>query len=272
MRLISRIPSVIPLCPDGFAGPRGTRPLLDEARTLGEARALRREPIWSEPGMPHGEHRPVLLIPGFMTGDVSMSLLARWLQRAGYAALRSQLRMNVDCSQASVDRVARRVEIAALHEGRPVTLIGHSLGGMLAKTVAIRRPDLVAGVIALGSPLLAPTATHRLLLADVALLNTLSRVGLRRLMTADCVHGDCAADAFAELSGPFPAEIPFVSIYSRSDGIIDWQACLDPAAEAVEVDSSHCGMPVNSGVYRALATHLPALSRTRYPGTGAAAC
>lgn len=272
MKLISRIPNVIPLCPDGFAGPRGPRPLLDEARTLAEARALRRDPIWSDPGMPHGEHRPVMLIPGFMTGDVSMSLLSRWLQRAGYAALRSQLRMNIDCTRASVDRVTRRVEIAALHEGRPVTLIGHSLGGMLAKTVAIRRPDLVAGVIALGSPLLAPTATHRLLLADLALLNTLSRAGLRHLMRADCVHGDCAADSFAELSAPFPADIPFVSMYSRTDGLIDWRACLDPAADAVEVASSHCGMPVNSAVYRQLAIHLPALSAARYPASGATAC
>lgn len=272
MKLTSRIPSVLPLCPEGFAGPRGTRPLLDEARTLAEARALRRDPVWSDPEMPHGEHRPVLLIPGFMTGDVSMSMLARWLQRAGYAALRSQLRMNVDCTRATVDRLSRRVEIAALHEGRPVTLIGHSLGGMLAKTVAIRRPDLVAAVIALGSPLLAPTATHRLLLADVALLNTLSRAGLRHLMRADCVHGDCAADSFAELSAPFPADIPFVSIYSRTDGIIDWRACLDPAARAVEVASSHCGMPVNAAVYRDLATLLPRVSAKRYPPAGATAC
>jgi pimeloyl-ACP methyl ester carboxylesterase len=194
-----------------------------------------------------------------------MSLLSRWLRRAGYAPLRSQVRLNVDCSRTTLDRLTRRVEIAALHEGRPVTLIGHSLGGIFAKTIAMRRPDLVAGIVALGSPLLAPTASPKLLLADVALLNALNRAGLRRLMNADCVHGECAADSRAELAGPFPTEMPYLSIYSRSDGIIDFKAAQDPAAQHVEVDGSHCGMTVNPGVYHALAEHLPVLT-----GLGAA--
>jgi pimeloyl-ACP methyl ester carboxylesterase len=213
----------------------------------------------------------VLLLPGFMTGDYSMSMLSRWLRRAGYAPLRSQVRMNVECSRTTLDRLTRRVEIAALHEGRPLTLVGHSLGGIYAKTIAMRRPDLVSAVVALGSPLLAPTASHRLLLADVALLNALNRAGLRRLMNADCVKGDCAADSRAELAGPFPSGIPFLSVYSRSDGIIDYRAALDPAAQHVEVDGSHLGMTVNPAVYHALADHLPRLTGLRAERPGAAA-
>jgi pimeloyl-ACP methyl ester carboxylesterase len=273
MKFVSRIPTGVGtlLCPEGFAGPRGTRALLDERRTVIEARTLVRDPIWTDPGTPHGEHRPVMLLPGFMSGDYSMSLLSRWLRRAGYAPLRSQVRLNVECSRTTLDRLTRRVEIAALHEGRPVTVIGHSLGGIFAKTIAMRRPDLVAGVVALGSPLLAPTASHKLLLADVALLNALNRAGLRRLMNADCVHGECAADSRAELAGPFPSGLPFLSVYSRSDGIIDYKAAQDPAAEHVEVDGSHCGMTVNPGVYHALAEHLPRLTGLRAARPGAAA-
>lgn len=248
------------LCPEGFVGPRGTRPLLDERRTVGEARTLLRDPIWRGVDVPAGDGRPVLLIPGFMSGDMSMTVMSRWLARSGYTALRSQVRINVDCSRATVDRLERRVAIAVEREGRPVTLLGQSLGGVFAKTVALRRPDLVAGVITLGSPHLAPAAAHRLLMADVAVLTALSRAGLRNLMRSECVRGDCASESWQELQGAFPAHIPFVSVYSRSDGIVDWHACLDPAAEQVEVTSSHCGMSMNPEVYRAVAERLPAFS------------
>lgn len=273
MKFVNRIPNPFGtlLCPEGFAGPRGTRALLDERRTVAEGRTLLRDPIWADPATPHGEHRPVLLLPGFMTGDYSMSLLSKWLRRAGYAPLRSQVRLNVECSRSTLDRLTHRVEVAALHEGRPLTLVGHSLGGIYAKTIAMRRPDLVAGVVALGSPLLAPTASHRLLLADVALLNALNKAGLRKLMNTDCVKGDCAADSRAELDGPFPAGIPFLSVYSTSDGIIDYRAAMDPAADLVEVEGSHCGMTVNPAVYRALAANLQKLTGGRAAQPGAAA-
>ena len=64
--------------------------------------------------------------------------------------------------------------------------------------------------------------------------------------------------------GPWPADLPYVSIYSRRDGIVDWRACLDPAAEHVEVDASHCGMAAHGGTYEAIAAALRALDT----GTG----
>lgn len=206
----------------------------------------------------------MLLIPGFMAGDVSMTTLAKWLARAGYTPLRSQVRMNVDCSRATVDRLTRLVEVAAERGERPVTLLGQSLGGVFAKTVALRRPDLVAGVVTLGSPLLAPAAAHPLLMADLAVLTALGRAGLRNVMRGDCVRGGCAEDSWLELQSPFPEGVGFVSVYSRSDGVVDWRACLDAAAEHIEVASSHCGMAVNPTVYRVLADRLA----TPSPRTG----
>ncbi len=270
--LTQSAPAATFLCPAGFAGPRGTRPLLHERRTVAEARTLLRDPVYRGENVPDGDGRPVLLIPGFMSGDASMTVMARWLTRAGYVALRSQVRLNVDCSRATVDRLERRVALAVEQEGRPVTLVGQSLGGVFAKTVALRRPDLVAGVVTLGSPLLAPAAAHRLLMADVALLTALSRAGLRNLMRSDCVRGDCAGQSWRELQTTFPADVPFVSIYSRSDGIVDWRACLDPAAEHVEVDSSHCGMSMNPHVYRALAQRLATFGEARPVAGTATAC
>jgi triacylglycerol lipase len=252
---------------EGFAGPRGGRPLFDEARALREGSALLRDPIWRAEGMASGRHRPVMLIPGFSAGDASMAAFARWLRRAGYVAMASQVHLNVGCSRGTVEHLTARLELAALRQDQPILLIGQSLGGVFARTLATRRPDLVAGVISLGSPHLAPTAAHRILMADVALLTRLSRIGAGRLrlpvagsaplMSAECVHGDCAHESWRESRGRFPAAVPFLSIYSRTDGLIDHRACLDPAAEHLEVDSSHCGMALNAEVYRAVATRLP---------------
>lgn len=251
---------------EGYAGPRGSRPLFDESRALREASGLLRDPIWRAAGMAPGGHRPVMLIPGFSAGDASMAAFARWLRRAGYVAMPSQVRLNVGCFRGTADHLTTRLEMAALRHDGPILLIGQSLGGVFARTLAMRRPDLVAGVVTLGSPHLAPTAAHRLLLADVALLTRLSRIGAGRLtfgiarsaplMSEECVHGDCAHASWQESRARFPFDVPFLSIYSRTDGLIDHRACLDPSAEHVEVDSSHCGMALNAEVYRAVAAWL----------------
>jgi pimeloyl-ACP methyl ester carboxylesterase len=232
-----------------------------------EAAALWRDPIWRAEGVHPGERRPVMLIPGFSAGDASMAAFARWLRRAGYVAMTSQVHLNVACFRGTADHLTTRLELAALRQGEPVLLIGQSLGGVFAKTLAMRRPDLVAGIITLGSPLLAPTAAHRVLLADVAMITRLSRMGVGRLklpvagtaplLSHGCVKGECAETAWREATGRFPSRVPFVSIYSRSDGMIDHRACLDPAAEHLEVSSSHCGMAFNAEVYRAVARRLP---------------
>lgn len=86
----------------------------------------------------------MLLIRGFMAGDVSMTMLAKWRARGGYTPLRSQVRMNVDCSRATVDRLTRLVEAAERGE-RPVTLLGQSLGGVFAKTVALATASWTGG-------------------------------------------------------------------------------------------------------------------------------
>jgi len=249
------------LCPEGYAGPRGTRPLLDERRTLIEARTLLCHPVWRGRGVPRGDGLPVLLIPGFMAGDVSLRFLSRWLGRMGYLTYRSKVHLNIDCTRATVDRLERRLELMAERERRPVAVVGQSLGGLLAKGIAIRRPDLVSGIVSLGSPHVAPSAAHRVLLADLALLTALNRAGLRHVLGADCVRGHCASEAWRELQQPYPAGVPFTSIYSRSDGIVDWRACLDPAAEKVEVQSSHIGMAVHPAVYRVVGERLGAIAR-----------
>jgi hypothetical protein len=116
---------------------------------------------------------------------------------------------------------------------------------MLARGLAVRRPDLVAGIVTLGSPMLAPGAHHPSLTRSLDALVRLSRAGVPGLMALECVAGDCARTSFEESRQPLPAGVDFTAVYSRRDGIVDWRACVDPLATPVEVRSSHLGMVVD---------------------------
>jgi hypothetical protein len=105
----------------------------------------------------------------------------------------------------------------------------------------------------LGSPVLGPLDVGPAVLRAVRSVALLGDLGMPGMFSSECGDGRCCAAFRADLEAPLPAEVRAVSIYSRSDGIVSWQACLDPCAEHVEVDSSHTGMSVNVAVYRVLA-------------------
>ncbi len=190
----------------------------------------------------------VLLIPGFMAGDTSLSPLARALRHEGFRTYRSHILANVACTRAAADHLEQRLESVVERRGERVHLVGHSLGGMLARSLAVRRPDLVTSIVTLASPVLAPGAHHLSLAASLDVLVRLSRVGVPGLMSADCVGGECARASLAEAQGSLAPEFGYTSIYSRRDAVVDWRACLDPAARAIEVTASHTGMAVDPRV------------------------
>jgi hypothetical protein len=178
------------------------------------------------------------------------------------------MRANVDCSEAAIERLLDRVEVLAeCHEQR-VALVGQSRGGTLARVMAVRRPDLVSGVVALGSPQVNPMAIHPLVALQVMAVGTLGTLGAPRLFGHSCRSGRCCERFWEDLEAEFPAGVGYVSIYSRSDGIVSWKSCLDPAAECVEVRASHLGMAANPEAYTAIAA---ALDRFRRAGLRGAA-
>jgi triacylglycerol lipase len=233
-------------------------PLWREGRIGLEWAALRRSDVYRGAGVPAGDGRGVLLIPGFMAGDGSLATLTGWLRAAGWHTKRAGFRANVACSEVACRRLEERLERLAEGTGGRVTLIGQSRGGVFAKAVAARRPDLVAGVVALGSPIRAQLAVHPVVLAQVGVVATLGESGaLPGLLSWRCLRGECCAPFRAALEGPFPDEVGYVALYSRTDGIVDWRSCLDPDADAlVEVHGSHCGMSVNPEAYRAIGRAL----------------
>jgi triacylglycerol lipase len=237
-------------------------PLWREARLGLEAAALLRDPVLRGAGVRDGRGRPVMLIPGFLAGDASLGPMAGWLKRAGYRSTRAGMRANVDCSGALVGKLEARLERAVREQGMRAVVIGQSRGGALAKVVAVRRPELVAGVVTLGSPQMAPLAVHPLVRVPLHAVGTLGSLGAPGLFRRSCIDGECCAEFWAELAGPLPAEVRLVAVYSRSDGIVDWRACLDPNAdEQVEVATSHIGMAVSPAAWKAVACALDRFAR-----------
>jgi pimeloyl-ACP methyl ester carboxylesterase len=185
--------------------------------------------------------------------------MARWLKRTGHRPCRAGIASNVDCSGRAIDRLERRLECLAEDSGQKVAVVGQSRGGSFARVLAVRRPDLVSGIVTLGSPLKSSLDVHPVVRGSLYAMGALGTIGTPGLMRHSCLWGDCCTEFWEQLESPFPAGIGFVSLYSRTDGIVKWRSCLDPAAEQVEVRASHIGMAVNAEVYRAVAATLEGL-------------
>ncbi|MEA2279908.1 MAG: triacylglycerol lipase [Solirubrobacteraceae bacterium] len=232
-------------------------PMWRESRVGLEARALRHSAIWRGEGVAPGDGRPVLLIPGFLAGDGSLATMTQWLRANGYHTRRAGIRANVSCSETACARLEARLEGFAEAQGRPVTIIGQSRGGIFARALAARRPDLVDGIVTLGSPTVSQLRVHPLVLLQIGLVGALGSGHVPGLFSLRCLRGDCCTRFREALEGPLPVDVRWLALYSRSDGIVDWRACCAPeASELVEVRSTHCGMGLNAGVYEEVARAL----------------
>lgn len=188
-----------------------------------------------------------------------MTLLARWLRGLGYAPKPSATAPALSCSAALVAHAESRVVATAKATGRPVALFGHSRGGQLARVVAARRPEVVSGVITLGTPgtragldLSVLFATHGLMLAG--------RLGVSSMPTADCFAGTgCCADLTSDLMAGAKPGPPIVSIWSPRDGIVPQRSRLQTGGEDLEIETNatHVGMLANVDVFLAIARILP---------------
>lgn len=247
--------------------PLGDRPpLWREARIGLEAAALLRDPILRGDGIADGRGRPVLLIPGFLAGDGSLSMMSGWLKRAGYRPSRAGMVANVNCAGKLLPRLEGRLERLVSEQGQRAAIVGQSRGGTLAKVLAYRRPDLVTGVVALGSPQIDPLAVHPLVRLQVEAVGRLGSLGAPGLFKRSCIDGECCSSFWEDLAHALPRGVSLVSVYSKSDGVVDWRSCLDPhATQLVEIHASHCGMAVSSAAWRAVAESLEAFRTAESP-------
>jgi pimeloyl-ACP methyl ester carboxylesterase len=225
---------------------------------------LLRHRVWREANPHEGAGLGVVLVPGFGASDLSLTFTTTWLRDRGYVPTGAGTGFTVGCTSELVDRVERRLEEHAEATGGPVVLLGQSRGGGLARVAATRRPDLVCGLVMLGSPVLDPMGAHPQVVLAAKALALLSQAGVPGLMSTDCLNGTCFEDNTRAVTAPLPPEVPAVSVYSKSDGIVPWRLCLDPSADCVEVHSTHTGMALDPDVYRVLRPRLAEWAAQRY--------
>jgi pimeloyl-ACP methyl ester carboxylesterase len=215
--------------------------------------ALLRDPVLRGRGLPRGDGRPVLLIPGFLSGDWSLTVLSNWLTRIGYEPHLSGILFNVQDSESLLAGLrSRLVKIESAARSR-VSLVGHSRGGLLAKVLSQRRPESVEQVITLGAPLADTTDLALVTRHAVGVVKTANELAYGRRLSAE---GRFAHDL------RLPPAVPTTSIYTRSDDVVNFRSCLRPDIPAMAVWGSHNGLLVNPEVYRLLGRLL---ARPRRP-------
>ncbi|MCI4066773.1 alpha/beta hydrolase [Micromonospora sp. R77] len=238
-------------------------PIWREGRIRAELAALRSRrpapPVPPEPGA------PVLVVPGFAAGDDRVALLRDWLREGGWDVRPTGITDGRRCSSRDLAIVEETLVRVHAETGRPVTLVGHSRGGLFAKVLAVRHPDRVRALVTLGAPLTDPFGIHLAVRLLTLWMATMTRLG-HRDWVRNCPFGDCCRQVHDDLLAPTPAQVPFTSIASRSDGIVSWQASQDPDAHCVTVDSSHGGLVAHPGVWAAIAAALTHPPRRSGPG------
>ena len=189
-----------------------------------------------------GRKEPVVVLPGFRAGDGSTWLLRKFLRYLGWSARGWGLGVNDGDAAALLPRTIALVERLAEQRGQAVHLVGWSMGGFLAREVARDRPDLVAQVVTMGTPVVGGAKY-------TAVAPLFQRLGY----DVDALADACASRA----SRLIPRRI--TALYSRRDGIVAWQACIDrenPRVEHVHVGTTHFGFGFDLRVLRIVADRL----------------
>jgi len=214
---------------------------------------LRPPSVWrSTASTPAGApaRRTVVLVPGFLAPDETTGVLQSALRGAGHRTHHAHLGSMNGCSEVLASKLVARLDALATRGHNRFTLVGLSRGGLVGKVAARRRPDLVDGLITLGSPLTDPWGMHLSVKLLIAAMSELSRRGLDVGGCGDveCPFGECSTRFFEDLQSDLAEHVQFTSVYSRRDGIVQWRACLDPHARQVEVRSSHLEMATHPAV------------------------
>ncbi|MEM7409584.1 MAG: hypothetical protein AAF430_05015 [Myxococcota bacterium] len=191
---------------------------------------------------PRGDGGTVLVLPGYGAGDASTLTLRGYLRWLGHRPVGWELGTNRGDVPALLPEVVERLRACHRDAGEPISLVGWSLGGYLAREAARDEPELVRQVITLGSPVVGgPKYT------------TVGALYARQGVDLDEVEAE--VDARYDT----PLQRPVTAIYSKRDGVVAWQACIDersPRVEHVEVNATHVGLGFSADVFSVVAERL----------------
>ncbi len=239
---------------DGSAGPHQAGPdtdgpsaglfLTEPVRGLVDLTALLVAAPWLATA-PRGDGHGVLVLPGLLASDTSTLPLRGYLRWLGYDVRGWDLGRNRGPTEEVLAGLPRALLAHARRTGRPVSLVGWSLGGVYARELARRNAKHVRRVITLGSPFALTDPPRQ------------SRVHgpYQRLSH---LHADGARlPSFEQRARPIG--VPSTSVFSRLDGIVSWPTCLEPETERhqnVEVRCSHLGFGVDPATLWLIADQL----------------
>src|SRR5262249_48382620 len=139
------------------------------------------------------------------------------------------------------DRMRNTIDREYDRSGRRLAIVGHSRGGHYARSLAARYPDRISHIVTMGSGAEDPL--------DVSVFTRCGAAVVRTALTArdhtrtqrGCLTNRCSCEHAVGFAAPFPDHVRYTSMYSRTDGVVRWQACIADCATCVEVPGSHLG-------------------------------
>ena len=229
-----------------FGRPPFSFALLEAGRALGELSLL---PVAEFPlrAAPAGDGHSVIVCPGFLTSDAATSLLRRFIRSKGYQVYGWNLGRNLGpgTTGGSFELLADRIISVYRKSRRKVSLVGWSLGGVMARELAKQLPDQVRQVVTLGSPISGKVEASTISWIYNQIANPPEISAQMRDLIDNIQHP--------------PEHVPSTSIFTKTDGIVHWRGCIEPKApttDNIEVYASHCGLGVNPIVFFAVADRL----------------
>lgn len=193
---------------------------------------------------PLGDGHTVIVFPGLTAGDATTVPLRRYLDSRNYDTQGWGQGLNLGPREGVLEAAKRQLQTASDTSGRPVSLVGWSLGGIYARELAKEMPERVRCVITLGTPFAGHhTSTHAWRIYQLASGRNIER-------------------ETEQYNLPEAPPVPTTSIYSRTDGVVAWQGSIqaptdrNPYTENIEVVASHFGIGLNPGAWWAVADRL----------------
>jgi triacylglycerol lipase len=232
-------------------------PIWKEALFGAELILLHASPVYYGLGVPRGDGSAVVVIPGFLGSDVYMSHLSSWLSRVGYRPYLSGISLNAECPNLLIKyRLAETIETALRDTQRKIHLIGHSLGGMMARSIAARQPGDVASVTTLAAPFRGKVLHRSVMQAAAAVREQIINEHGEDVLP-ECYTARCTCEFVNSLVCKMAPPVMQTAIYTRDDGFVDWRYCRtgNPNCD-FEVAGTHIGLVFNPSVYSIVATRL----------------
>ena len=232
-------------------------PVWKEALFGAELMLLHASPVYYGLGVPRGDGSAVVVIPGFLGSDLYMAHLSSWLSRVGYRPYLSGIHLNAECPNLLIKyRLSEIIEKALRETRRKIHLIGHSLGGIMARSIAAQQPDDVASVISLAAPFRGKVL-HRSLMQAVASVREQVIKEHGKKVLPECYTARCTCEFVSSLVCKMATPVMETAIFTRDDGFVDWRYCKtgDPESD-FEVAGTHIGLVFNPAVYTIVASRL----------------